>query len=495
MCGIHGMVLPERPDDGKGYRYLFENLWILNTLRGTDGSGLFGMPRKGVETEFVKMPYPAHMALDHKSVKSILNRTPDFWGMVGHTRAATTGGLKVDSTHPFVVDHITLVHNGTVMGGNTLERRWTYDCDSEWVAWLLATRDRDEVLSRLCGAFTLVWHDNKRNTLNLIRNEERPLFIMKTEADNLFFASEHCMLQFVQNRFDMKLKKGNHGDGIHEVPPMSLHMILPNGKIKVKEIKKYVEPRPTWTPPERHGDNLTMGYGRVKKQRQVVLMGKAAEDRLGKVNKKVGSRVEFMGTYLELPSARSKGGALSGYTDDLDPLMCIAHNYAGKKYTTNQYMYSGAIVGASVEDGETILLLDQIKRTKKEIPEKGKYSKEPTVLVKGSNRSWPSFKDYQEWVAQLRLTKQQKREVPAVEKQIETRKPGENTHVNLGGIWLPMEVAREDVENGCHVCLRPIGMAHFDKCSWSNGALLCPDCTLVYGHKPGSVSDGAITKH
>jgi len=53
------------------------------------------------------------------------------------------------------------------------------------------------------GAFALIWHDFKNNTLNFIRNEQRPLYWLET-ANGWIWASEANMIHWACVRHNMK---------------------------------------------------------------------------------------------------------------------------------------------------------------------------------------------------------------------------------------------------------------------------------------------------
>ena len=61
--------------------------------------------------------------------------------LIAHTRAASTGGAKLENTHPFIVDGIALAHNGTINGfAPSTKRARKVDTDSELLALVLVDR-------------------------------------------------------------------------------------------------------------------------------------------------------------------------------------------------------------------------------------------------------------------------------------------------------------------------------------------------------------------
>ena len=91
------------------------------------------------------------------------------------------------------------------------------DVDSHAVAYNLAESSVDDVVKGLNGAFVLVWHDARDNSMNIIRNTKRPLHMAQSmKQDTIFFASEGPMLDFLGKRIGLELgpiyfpKEGQH---------------------------------------------------------------------------------------------------------------------------------------------------------------------------------------------------------------------------------------------------------------------------------------------
>lgn len=113
---------------------------------------------------------------------------------VGHCRKATVGKVSKATAHPFNYDHITGVHNGTL-------RNWRYlhdkpeETDSMTMYKAIAERGVRPVIDATDGAYAMVWYDEAEDTLNFLRNKERPLFYcMSKDWERIFWASESWML-------------------------------------------------------------------------------------------------------------------------------------------------------------------------------------------------------------------------------------------------------------------------------------------------------------
>lgn len=114
--------------------------------------------------------------------------------IMGHNRAATRGVVNKDNAHPFTCEHVTLMHNGT-LDTHLSHSKIRTGTDSESVCIHLAEQGVESMWSNLDGAAALVWFDEKANSLNFLRNLQRPLVFLFTEDEkNLIWASEEWMI-------------------------------------------------------------------------------------------------------------------------------------------------------------------------------------------------------------------------------------------------------------------------------------------------------------
>jgi len=67
--------------------------------------------------------------------------TPNI--VIAHVRAASSGGVSIENTHPFIVDGLVFAHNGTVKD-LPLDGRAEGKTDSELIALLVADRLREK---------------------------------------------------------------------------------------------------------------------------------------------------------------------------------------------------------------------------------------------------------------------------------------------------------------------------------------------------------------
>lgn len=212
MCGIvlAGGNLVSRDVD------IFEKMLYCDIFRGDHSTGVYsGFKRfkEPVEIVIRKAAVPADIFLRTKSLwgevrelktpstvtaNTFVTTAPKF--MVGHNRYATQGAVIDANAHPFQHGHITLVHNGTLDDQSLLPDHKNFPVDSENIAYSIMKLGIEETIQKLNGKFTLVWHDAKLNTLNVIRNSERPFHLVECTSGDWFGASEEDMVMWILKR-------------------------------------------------------------------------------------------------------------------------------------------------------------------------------------------------------------------------------------------------------------------------------------------------------
>ncbi len=210
---------------------IFKTLLLLDYFRGQDSTGVAIVSKKG-KVDVLKIADDPIMLFQQVDFdQTVVGVSDAIW--IGHNRAATIGSTTRSNAHPFKARHITGVHNGTLekscfweLGGR-LENE--YGTDSETVFQHIAAYGVDDTISRLQGAWALVWYDEKAETLNMIKNDKRPLYLCKTERDNtkfLTWASEFKMIVAARAMADVgdgKLITDEEGYGFFPLPNDMLH--------------------------------------------------------------------------------------------------------------------------------------------------------------------------------------------------------------------------------------------------------------------------------
>ncbi len=207
MCGIVGIATSARNGLHWNEGDMFKSMLFLDQLRGMDSTGCFSVSNKGNVniikeashgTDFVRTK-------EFDDFKTDAVRRGQF--VVGHNRAATKGSVKDENAHPFWVDDkIILVQNGTYKGSH--KHLKDTEVDTHAVAHVIAEEeDVEKALQRINAAYALVWYDVSKKTLNLIRNDERPLWIAYTKKGSMVFASEFEFILFAASRAQVELEK------------------------------------------------------------------------------------------------------------------------------------------------------------------------------------------------------------------------------------------------------------------------------------------------
>lgn len=211
MCGLTGFIT----DSSKSYgavgrgKYMKQTL-VADTLRGFHATGVFyslsGEAKEGdVTTGYAKACVTGGEFVLDEDYALVEGLMPYLRYCVGHNRWATTGATDdVENAHPFLEGDITLVHNGTLDGDGGLKTSQTeldVDVDSHAICHNLAIHDAKDVIEDLDGAFCLIWHDKRNNSLNFVRNSDRPLWMYTDPSlDTVFFGSERKMMEWILDR-------------------------------------------------------------------------------------------------------------------------------------------------------------------------------------------------------------------------------------------------------------------------------------------------------
>lgn len=202
MCGIVGVAGKVTKDA----RDAFNDMLLVCQLRGMHATGAIAIKRNN-SRDWFKIAGPSNGILENKRYTDMMTAY-DKKVLIGHCRHATVGDTSdVANAHPFEHDHIVGVHNGTL----SHEYRWKLDkgrelsVDSSALFYNIAKNGPEATFGSIEGAWAAVWWDMEENTLNLLRNNQRPLVVAHSEDNELmFWASEPWML-LIAERHGIKL--------------------------------------------------------------------------------------------------------------------------------------------------------------------------------------------------------------------------------------------------------------------------------------------------
>lgn len=201
MCGIVGCVGRVTAREEK----LFNQLLIVDSLRGEDSTGVAAIEKDGT-VKINKRVGDPYQLLD-SFLYAQMFKTRNVC-LIGHNRAATTGKVVRKNAHPFENDGLVGVHNGTLRNKHILTNSHKFDTDSEALYDDIANKGLEDTISKVQGAYALVWYDKNEHTVNFLRNNERPMnFIFSEDKKTLFFASEVWMLTAILGRDGYKHTK------------------------------------------------------------------------------------------------------------------------------------------------------------------------------------------------------------------------------------------------------------------------------------------------
>lgn len=244
MCGIVG-IAANSIDVSK--EKFFQHLLMLDTQRGPHSTGVVsvGNHYTNNEVRWTKTVGTPWDLFECKEFKEMFKKVHKV--LIGHNRWATKGAINSKNAHPFQHKHIVGVHNGTLVNQSLLDKSHKFDVDSDNLFYHLSENCIDTTISKVHGAYALVWFDENTKTLNILRNNERPLYLA-TFVDNtgIAWASEEWMLMIAAMKCGLKLNKAT------EVPTHLLHQwkVDAEGVIETTEHMRKVEPYapPVYTP-------------------------------------------------------------------------------------------------------------------------------------------------------------------------------------------------------------------------------------------------------
>lgn len=200
MCGIVGVA----GNISKGTREAFRFMLLVDQIRGVHSTGVASVDKYN-DVSVIKKAMNSSDFLDLKSANGVIDGA-DNTVMIGHNRAATKGAVNNTNAHPFIHGNITGVHNGTLRNQALLDDHKDFDVDSDNLYYHMSLNGVDDTVSKLYGAYTLVWYDEVEESLNFTRNAQRPLhYAFSEDGKELFWASEPWMIVVGCNKGNIKI--------------------------------------------------------------------------------------------------------------------------------------------------------------------------------------------------------------------------------------------------------------------------------------------------
>lgn len=215
MCGIVGCASTEGMKN-RSDRLSYMKMGLdIGSWRGWESTGLALVGQTAKEAPIVyKRALNGRDFIQLKTVDKYLSDIEKYPVVIGHNRAATSGrGNIVDhNAHPFQYGKITLVHNGHIRNCHELKgASQGAECqvDSAHVAFSMDANGEQETLEAVDGGFCFVWWNSELETLNIARNNERPLHMAFAAKENSFyFSSELTQLLHLMQDIDIDEETG-----------------------------------------------------------------------------------------------------------------------------------------------------------------------------------------------------------------------------------------------------------------------------------------------
>lgn len=177
---------------------IIKTLLILDSVRGIDGTGIAVIPKVG-DVKLAKETGDPFNLFSHKQYDQSLMGT--HRAIIGHNRWKTQGKISKHNSHPFEFDTLVGAHNGTLSNKFKLDDSAMFDVDSENLYHHINKNGLRDAMNIAQGAWALVWWDKLNESINFLRNSERPLWLTRTpNGSTLFWASEKWMLQVALSR-------------------------------------------------------------------------------------------------------------------------------------------------------------------------------------------------------------------------------------------------------------------------------------------------------
>lgn len=199
MCGLFGLAGPGITNNDLS---AFKQLGFVSQFRGLDGAGVFEVNTwnkhdKGsvskIDEDFSYLQYVA----GKKGGPRAFGNSAAVNFIMGHTRAATSGNVKLESTHPFEFKNIVGMHNGTLKHPKYSNKP---EVDSFLLFEDISNRGIMEVLPELTDkdAYYIVMYDRIDKKVIFANNGQRPLTFAKSrDRGVMYWASEKSALRYI----------------------------------------------------------------------------------------------------------------------------------------------------------------------------------------------------------------------------------------------------------------------------------------------------------
>ena len=251
MCGLFGAITSHNFTLTE--LETLTELGVVSTIRGQDSTGVATVQRAKKGRLEIKQKHTLDVPAAFMYDKATQTMMKDKFLVMGHARAATYGAVNLTNAHPIHEGRFIGCHNGSIWHyapPKVDEHKLT---DSRLLYRAMHAEGTIAALKKVgtSGAYALTYIDTHQRTLNLIRNKERPLFLMHTKGrtltlwaseyrfldmvsmgstlswDNPYLLDVHKLYQYDLGKQDMKLMTRDYSQELKDVPYVPL-LPLPN---------------------------------------------------------------------------------------------------------------------------------------------------------------------------------------------------------------------------------------------------------------------------
>lgn len=327
MCGIVAVISKKAYGFTAKDLTVFEQMLYADALRGEDSTGVIGADKYGDMYIDKSAQTSNDFLLQYINSKSHKDMQKDGIVLIGHNRKGTVGKISDETAHPFVVnDHFAMVHNGTLYNHEQLHKT---NVDSEALAMHIEgtinndyTADKfSDAMAKVWGAYACVWYNQPTNTVQFIRNDQRPLWLCEGD-DAWYLASEGSLLHWILTRNGVKYKD------LNMIPVNTLHTLEPGvTKPVAMEVIEEKKAPPTITAGVVVGtntNNTKVTAVGTDTNRKGISFSEMSKNKFKKLNKRLQNRrVEFfIDDYVEKHLFQTKDACeefiVMGATDELE---------------------------------------------------------------------------------------------------------------------------------------------------------------------------------
>lgn len=190
---------------------VIKSLLVFGQLRGDDSTGIGSVTRSVIEDEhevkLAKEIGTPNYLFETKRFNTVFQGNNCVF--IGHNRSRTVGENTRNNAHPFKFENVLGAHNGTIDYQNKarLEQGHLFKTDSEAIFNNIEAHGIEDTIGRIesTEAYALTWYDKRDHTVNLLRNDKRPLiYCTVNDGKTLFWASEYGMLMAAIYREGLK---------------------------------------------------------------------------------------------------------------------------------------------------------------------------------------------------------------------------------------------------------------------------------------------------